>query len=148
MSVDHAAVMNSCNEKAWCQGIAALSDAERTVHLANVANCEIDNGTLWQFYYNSSGDNAVEAVTALRAIGADRAAAALQAANALFPDGSPAMDRDTRCDGLQPLMESPDNPLSALTSEFYRQKPDVFSKLVAFIDDHADELRDHEPVGA
>lgn len=143
--MDHAAVMNSCNEKSWRLGIEALTEIERTVHLVNVANCEIENGTLWQFYYNSAGDTAVETVNALRTISADRAAAAIQAANALFPGGSPALDREMRCDGLQPLMQSPDRPLDALTSEYYRQRPDVFSKLTAYMDAHADELRDHGP---
>jgi hypothetical protein len=143
--VDHAAVMNSCNEKAWRLGIGALTEVERTVHLANVANCEIEMGSLSQFYYNSAGDAAVETVNALRAIGADRAAAALQAANGLFPGGSPARDRDRRFDELQPLTESSDKPLNELTSEFYRQQPDVFLKLCAYIDAHADQLRDHKP---
>lgn len=143
--MDHAAIMNSCNEKALREGIAALTEAERTVHLANAADFEVSMGGLWQFYYNSAGDRAVETVGALRIISADRAADALEAANALFPNGSPPRDREQRFRSLKPLSESPDDPLGRITSEFYRQQPDIFTLLETYIDAHVDQLREHEP---
>ena len=143
--MDHAAVMTSCGQKARRLGIASLSEVERAIALANWADFEIANGGLWQFYYNSGGNNAAETVDALRVIGTDRAADGLKAANALFPGGSPPRDREQRFRSLQRLSESPGNPLDQLTCEFYRQTPDIFTRLEAYLDAHADELREHEP---
>ena len=95
-AVDHAAVMNSCDEKAQRVGLAALTDAERTVVLVSRVNFEVEVGGLSAFFYNSAGDYAAETVPALEVLGAKKAAAALRAAMAKFPGGLPPADRELR----------------------------------------------------
>jgi hypothetical protein len=133
--------MNRCSDKADKLGLAALGEAERVVHFVNVFNFEVECGTLSQFFYNSAGDHAVETVPALEAVGAKRAAAALRGANRLFPGGAPPADRTKRYDYWQKLIKK--NRLRPFDEEIAQEKPDVFSKLCAFIDAHAAELQQH-----
>jgi hypothetical protein len=57
---------------------------------------EINNGGFQQYFFNSAGDAAPDAPAALRAIGAQQAAAIVAEALALFPQGPPPRDRATR----------------------------------------------------
>jgi hypothetical protein len=131
--------MNSCDEKAQRVGLAALTDAERTVVLVLRANFEVELGGLSALFYNSAGDHATETVPALEAVGAKKAAAALRAAMAKFHGGSPSADRELRYPAWQEVSES----LGSLDAAFSRDEPDVFSRLCSFIEAHAAELRAH-----
>ena len=137
--MDHATVMNSCDEKAQHAGLSALTDIERVVVLVSRANFEIVSGGVSAFFYNSAGDHAAETVPALVAVGANTAAAALRTAMAKFPGGSPPADREFRYLSYQKVSES----LEMLDAEFYWEEPDVFSLLCSFIEAHAVELAEH-----
>ena len=137
--MDYAAVLNSCDEKAQRVGLPALTDTELIVVLVSWANFEIELGGLLAYFCNSASDHAAETVPALEVIGAKKAASALRAAMAKFPGGSPPTDRERRYLGWQQVSES----LCALDAEFKGERPDVFSKLCAFIETHAAELSEH-----
>lgn len=57
---------------------------------------EINNGGLFQYFYNSTGDHAAETLADLKAIGATKTAAVLEEAMARFPQGKPNPDRVLR----------------------------------------------------
>jgi hypothetical protein len=57
---------------------------------------EVNNGGFGQYYCNAGGDLALTTVSALKSIGAARAAGVLEAANAEFPDASPPNERSKR----------------------------------------------------
>jgi hypothetical protein len=57
---------------------------------------EVNNGGFRQYFYNSDGEAAPDAPAALRAIGAQHAAAIVAEALSLFPQGPPPRDRDAR----------------------------------------------------
>lgn len=137
--MDHAAVMNSCDEKAQRVALAALTEGERVVVLVSRANFEVELGALSSFFYNSAGDHAAETVLALEAVGATKAAAALRTAMTKFPGGCPPADRELRHPGWQQVSDS----LESLDAAFSRDVPDVFSRLCAFIEARAAELREH-----
>ena len=138
--MDHAEVMNSCDGKAHRVGLDKLTAAERIVTLLSHANFEIENGGISQYFYNSAGENATEALAALKEVGAMRAAAALQAALALFPTGMAITGTDAHfCEVLNQVSDE----LNNLTSEFYAEHPDVFSQLCTYIENHASELTEH-----
>jgi hypothetical protein len=53
---------------------------------------DVNNGGFDQYYFNSSGDLAGDAVESLNAIGAKNTADVVRQANALFGAGGPAVD--------------------------------------------------------
>jgi hypothetical protein len=116
-----------------------LTPAERTVTLLLNANFEIENGGMSQYFYNSAGEHATEALAALREVGASRAAAALQAALALFPPGKTTGTDERVCE----VLNQSSKRLNELTSEYYAEEPDVFCRLCTYIENHASELTEH-----
>lgn len=138
--MDHADVMNRCEEKGRRIGLSMLTETERVVVLVSRANFEIELGGFSAFFYNSAGDHAAETVSALDAVGASRASAALRAALAKFPGGVPPSERDLRYSGdWQAVLGS----LGELDTEFNRERPDIFSRLCSFMESHVFELREH-----
>ncbi|OWK39125.1 hypothetical protein FRUB_06207 [Fimbriiglobus ruber] len=137
--MNHADVMNSCDTKADRVGMANLTQAEQVIVMVSRANFEIELGGLSAFFYNSAGNYAVETVAALEAIGAENAAGVLRTAIARFPGGSVPTDREQRYAGWMSVSGS----FGPLDQEYYRNEPDVFSRLCAFIDAHAAELWEH-----
>jgi hypothetical protein len=80
-------------------------------------DAEVKNGGFTQFYFNSSGDLAPQAVKAARAVGATELAGIIQQANALFGKNGPDPDRDKRMDQLSGIdLEG----LEELDSRFYK----------------------------
>ena len=141
--MDHAAVMNSCDDKALRVGLSRLTEVERVVVLVSRANFEIELGGLDTFYYNSAGDEAVPTVDALKAVGATQAASALENANALFPGGSPPRAREKRFAALEAVRSLRGRPLDALEKKTDSEDPDIFSRLCRYIETHAKELKKH-----
>lgn len=137
--MDHAAIINRCDEKTQRVGLAALTETERIVVLVSRANFEIELGGFSAFFYNSAGDHAADTVIALDAVGAIRASAALRAAMSKFPGGIPPTERELRYAGWQQVSDS----LGEFDREFYSETPDVFSRLCSFIEANPAELSEH-----
>lgn len=137
--MDHAAVINRCDEHARRLGLASLNAAERTVALASRAHFEVERGGLSAFFYNAAGDDAEETVLALEAVGARHAASALRDAMARFPGGSPPANRALRYPAWRQVSQS----LGALDPAFGQDEPDLFSLLCSFIEAHQCELCEH-----
>lgn len=143
IAVDHAGVMNSCDDKAQRVGLSRLTAVERVVVLVSRANFEIELGGLDAFYYNSAGDEAILTVDALEAVGAIKAASALKKANSLFPNGSPSRDRQKRFASLEAIRKLPRRPLGSLEKKITSEDPDVFSRLCSYIEANAKDLKKH-----
>ena len=71
---------------------ADLSRLERIFWLQT----EINNGGLFQYFYNTAGDHAAETLADLKEIGANKTATILEEAFARFPQGKPDPDRILR----------------------------------------------------
>jgi len=102
---------------------------EHAAHLLAVHWCasEVRNGGFHQFFFNSTGVLAPEAVTGFRAIAMPRAGAILGAAMASFGEPYPR-DREERQDALAALVafdpetttdDDWDNPFTELDRRFY-----------------------------
>jgi hypothetical protein len=102
---------------------------------------EIDNGGFDQFFYNASGDWALDTAAAFRAIGAEEGAAVIRAAVALFPDGGPSPDPHVRHRQLDDLSLESQAALSEFDGRFDSRGVDRL--LVAFVERNVEEvLRD------
>jgi hypothetical protein len=60
---------------------------------------EVNNGGFHQFFYNDAGNNTLQTIQALEAVGAAKIAAIVKRA-AMFPGGMPPKDRFARQDVL------------------------------------------------
>jgi hypothetical protein len=76
--------------------LARLTPGQRSVWAVEQLQLEMGNGGIEQYFYNSAGDTAPEALLGLRAIDAPKFARPLEQAIALFPGGKVPRDRDAR----------------------------------------------------
>ncbi len=73
-----------------------LTPGQRAVWAVEQLQLEMGNGGIEQYFYNSPGDTAPEALDGLRKIDAPKFARPLERAIALFPGGRVPRDRDAR----------------------------------------------------
>src|SRR4051794_18806107 len=79
-------------------GFGNLTEQERTIFWTWQFVCEVNNGGIHQFFFNPSGEFAVETVGALEDVQMPYAASLLRRALAAFPD--PPKDHRTRAEKL------------------------------------------------
>jgi hypothetical protein len=110
---------------------AKLSPTEQAFVLIWNLEVDVNNGGFKQYFFNSDLDpNAVP--HALRAVGADRAAAIVERALALFPNGAPPSE----CFARQKVLEGldPDCDLfESLDQEFFAYPDDLSVLLAQFV---------------
>jgi hypothetical protein len=101
------------------EGITSLSEAEQTFLFVWGFGGQVDNGGLEQFFFNSTGEFAVETVNALREVGAARSAAILATAISLFgPSGVPG-DLERRNDALEAFSDDAAFRMTELTEQYF-----------------------------
>jgi hypothetical protein len=99
---------------------------------------EVNNGGFSQYFFNSSGDLALHAVDAARAVGAPELAGILQKANALFGKKGPDPDRDKRMDQLSRIdLEA----LEKLDDKYYKCPERLSELLPRFVASHAESFK-------
>jgi hypothetical protein len=116
-------------------GVEALSPIETVGVGIWTLEAEVNNGGFDRYYLNSAGDLALATVTALKSIGAARAARILEAANAAFPDSLPPGDRVKRQDALDEHVDR--SHFEALDAEFYTYPDDLLSLLASYLRRHS-----------
>jgi hypothetical protein len=122
-------------------GFAGLTEAEQTVYCLDALEREVNNGGFDQFFFNSSGNTAMETVTALERLGAKHTAALVQRAAGVFPDGRPAADRDERETQMEALPESARELWSQLDDDFYEYRDNLTALERAYVRAHRGEFR-------
>lgn len=107
--------------------------AERDQILVTIWGLEADvnNGGFDQYYFNSSGDQAWFAPTALRRIGATRMASIVERANAKFGKAGPPTDSNERQSALFEITDSDEDTWDGLDREFYDYPDDITALLIA-----------------
>ena len=124
------------------EGFASLRPAEQVALCVDALEREVANGGLDQFFFNSSGDQAHETLSALETIGAKQAAKILREAMAVFPGGVVPTDRDQRCDvAMAALPESARETWSELDGRFYEYPDNITELMRAYVKAHRDEFR-------
>jgi hypothetical protein len=96
-----------------------MSAAERDVWLAAMYDGEVNNGGHHQFFFNSSGDEAIEVRDALARIGRTDTLAIYDCALTAFPGSKPARDRAQRNEQLARWGEKQFQIFEHLDSAYY-----------------------------
>jgi hypothetical protein len=122
-------------------GLDGLSEAERTFHLVDNLLLEVNNGGFLQYFTNSAGDSAREAVTCLERLGARHTASLLRRALAAFGPDGPSRDWELRRAQVDVLAPSSRQVLADLDDEFY-ERDDAAALELPFVMAHRAELHD------
>ena len=102
---------------------------------------EVNNGGFDQYFFNSAGNYASDALWGLRAIGAEKTASILERAMAQFPGGTVPELRHERQAVMDALPESVQEVWDALDQEFYHSEEPLDSLLTAFVRSNEREFR-------
>ena len=95
---------------------------------------EVNNGGFDQYFINSSGDHAAEAVESLEAIGAVQAAAIAKIAiSVAFGNSPPPEDEGARDSVMRALPEEKLEQLSACDNEFYLYPDNLTELLFSYV---------------
>jgi len=110
-----------------------LSHAEQVLACLTEVEMEVNNGGFDQYYWNSPGDHADDAVTALRELGAAHTAGLVAQANAVFGPHGPDPDRERRWKQIDGLAESDRGKWGVLDGAFFEYQDNLSQMAAAFI---------------
>ena len=114
-------------------GKSSLGEEDRELLAIWLVDSEVNNGGFDQFYWNSAGDLAKEAIEGFATIGAEERAEIVEAANSHFPGQRPSEDRKERQKQLDLIQSSTGSKLSSLDKEYYASKEDVIELLAEYL---------------
>ena len=110
-----------------------LSEIDRILFSIWALEGDVNNGGFHQYYYNTSGDTAYYAPSALRAIGATIMAGIVEQANSLFGPSGPPVSRDQRQQELLVLRVSQET-WDDFDRQFYAYPEDISALLQHFLE--------------
>jgi hypothetical protein len=119
-------------------GYEKLNDPEKVFHCIWQLEAEVNNGGFDQFYFNSEGDEVLDTVKSLEAIGAKHTADLVRQANALFGEAGPSPDRFTTQKQLDALRDTKGKKMNELDIEFYKYKDNLEQLLEAYVSKNGD----------
>jgi len=122
-------------------GYDSLSIPEQVLHHVYWLESEVNNGGFHQYFYNSSGDYALDTPGALDQIGAHHTAKLLRRAIELFPGGPPPRDLQQRREQLDSLSEAARAKLEKLDSEFYEYHDPLEELQVKYMLAHQEQIQ-------
>lgn len=123
--------------------LARLTPGQRAVWAVEQLQLEMGNGGIEQYFYNSPGDTAPEALQGLRLIDAPKFARPLEQAMQLFPEGRVPRDRDAREllldeEGLsEVLIES---GVDEAWEDAYAVEEELSNLALAYVERHPDQF--------
>jgi hypothetical protein len=122
--------------------LASLTPGQRALLSIYWTDAEVSNGGFDQYFFNSTGDLAYEAIAGFKRIGAARTAQLLERVLASFPGGPPSRDRDARAEILDEIDEDKrDELFEVLDQEFYDLlEAEVYVRANLYVREHPAEF--------
>lgn len=130
------AIGDIVHEKLDTMTLEELSQEEQAFLLVYWMSGQIGNGGFAQFFFNSTGEYALETLDALLTVGATGAAALLQRVVDLFPGGQPSRDEFERNDVIDTWSDKEEALLNEVDDAFLAQQKALDSLLVQYVRDH------------
>jgi hypothetical protein len=119
---------------------ATLTATERELVAAYMFDGEVRNGGFHQFFFNSSGDDSLDARAGLARFGMTESVALLDCAMTAFPGGKPSKDREARNDQLARWGERQFAIFDTVTDAYYVVDDDEWQRVYPYVRDHRAEL--------
>jgi hypothetical protein len=120
--------------------LSGLTHAERVIACLTEVEMEVNNGGFDQYFWNSPGNHAAEAVQALRELGALYTAGLVAEASAQFGPDGPDADRERRWKQMDGLSEVVRDRWSALDDRFYEYRDDLPHLAASYIRSNRDQF--------
>lgn len=125
----------------WHHEFEDLRPEERVFRAVWEMESEVDNGGFRQYFWNSTGETAFAAVSALREIGARKTSEIVVRALSVFPGGAPDRNEEARKSQVDGLSEEADAVLEALDQEFMAYPDDLTDLLYRYAQRNAKVIR-------
>ena len=119
-------------------GYESMTQPERVFLCVWELEAEVNNGGFDQYYFNSAGDNAVDAVQSLAAIGAMKTAEVVKSVNSLFGADGPSPDRHKRQEQLLNLAEASIEKMIEADARFLKYDDNLEELLSAYVSKNGD----------
>lgn len=121
------------NKASEVSSFEQLSEPEKTFVYIDIFEGELNNGGLFDFFYNTSGAFAHQVLDAYQAIGAEESAAIVSQAIALFPDLPVSKDLFIRRQLLSNLKQTVLDEWEKLETQFYISEEAIVTLLIDYI---------------
>lgn len=115
----------------------SLNERDKTLSTIWGLEAEVNNGGFDQFFFNSAGDLAFYAPTALRAIGAHRMAALAEEANSVFGPSGPPRHWEARQAQVIQFSQETKTHLDRLDRLFYEYPDNIGALLKVYVAEHS-----------
>ncbi len=129
-------IIDSVGERIEAKEFDALTDSERFYWAIWWLESEANNGTFDQYFHNSSGEWAHEALQGLKAVGALQMAAIFHKAIDLFPNSQVPKDSEKRNQILNSFTLSQEEELEKLSHSFTDYPDDLHTLLDTYVKNH------------
>ena len=121
------------NKASEVSSFEQLSEPEKTFVYIDIFEGELNNGGLFDFFYNTSGAFAHQVLDAYQAIGAEESAAIVSHAIALFPDLPVSKDLFIRRQLLSNLKHTVLDEWKKLETQFFNSEEAIVTILIDYI---------------
>ena len=121
------------NKASEVSSFEQLSEPEKTFVYIDIFEGELNNGGLFDFFYNTSGAFAHQVLDAYQAIGAEESAAIVSQAIALFPDLPVSKDLFSRRQLLSNLKHTVLDEWEKLETQFFNSEEAIVTLLIDYI---------------
>ena len=115
------------------QKMDKLTDGERIIYLIGDVEGEVNNGGFSQYFFNSSGKYANEAISALKTVGAEYTSSLLEQAMKIYKNGPTS---ESRNEPEEDLTEDQEEKLNELDNKFYEYKDNLSKLQIEYIKNH------------
>ncbi|WP_028282261.1 DMP19 family protein [Olleya marilimosa] len=121
------------NKASEVSSFEQLSEPEKTFVYIDIFEGELNNGGLFDFFYNTSGAFAHQVLDAYQAIGAEESTAIVSQAIALFPDLPVSKDLFIRRQLLSNLKQTVLDEWEKLETQFFISEEAIVTLLIDYI---------------
>lgn len=128
-----------CEISHYGDHLEKLTENQKVFYYIQELDMEINCGGFDQYFFNSSGDNAIETIDALKTIGAKETAKMVQDAIDVF-DGKYTNNRGKRQDIMEQIEDKSEEKWNQLDENFCDYPENWYDLMDEFIKKHKDEF--------